>query len=134
MPISPEDFLHSAEPIASIEHTEVYVRNAVSRSYYSMYHKVLSILDSEPPRQKGKGCHANLIDYLKSHGKGLERFESKSLVRLSYMLRQQKERRVDADYKLYLYFELRDAKESIKVANKFFKLCEQMNITKKQAS
>lgn len=134
MSINPEDFLRSAESIADIENSEIYARNAVSRSYYSMYHKILSILDREPPRQKGKGCHANLIDYLKNNGEGLECFESKSLVRLSYMLRQQKERRVDADYKLYLNFELKNAKESYKVANKFFKLCDQMNITKKQAS
>ncbi|MCG9664710.1 hypothetical protein L1D26_16680 [Vibrio mediterranei] len=100
MPISPEELLRFAEEIhAKDEDCEVHRRSAISRYYYSMYHKVKSILKFEP-RSYNKGDHENLIRYLKSDACTDEDHNFRELVMLGESLRQERDRRNLADYEL----------------------------------
>lgn len=126
MPINAEDFYNSATETIKDNSSEVYCRNAVSRTYYSMYHKVLSILDKEPLSYPGKGVHGSLITYLESDAANDESIDFMKLKALSYMLRQVRERRVCADYKLEEAIALKDAEESINMAKRFIDKCDSL--------
>ncbi|MFL7009303.1 HEPN domain-containing protein [Enterovibrio norvegicus] len=126
MPIDAKEFLDAAETLAKSSNTEAYARTSISRSYYCMYHKVLSILDSKPMSYDGKGCHASLIDYLANGTRGIEKHDARELRKLSYMLRQEKDTRVAADYKLDMELTPAHAEQSLKTAKRCFDMCESL--------
>ncbi len=101
MPINAEDFYTSAKNIVGQEATsEVDRRTAISRAYYSVYHKVLSVLDNDPRSYSGKGCHGSLIHYLQTDAQHEESIEFSTLRRIAYILKQERDNRILADYKL----------------------------------
>ncbi|MDB2331390.1 HEPN domain-containing protein [Alteromonas sp.] len=98
MAVEGKDFLEFAK--SAVSHgTEIGFRNAVSRSYYSIYHTVLSLVEQQIPNYAGGGTHSSLIKYLEDPSCP-ERFDKRQLRRLSYILRQQRDLRCDADYEL----------------------------------
>ncbi|PTC04332.1 hypothetical protein C9980_12810 [Vibrio mediterranei] len=126
MPIKPEDFLTTAESLCKDTPSEVEIRCAISRSYYSMYHKALATIDNDPICYVDKGCHAGLIEYLKTHAKKEESIDSFQLRRMSIMLNAEKKKRVSADYFLNDELTLLHASESVNSAQKFKDLCDSL--------
>lgn len=101
MSVNAEDFYNSAKQAVEQEPTnEIARRTAISRAYYSIYHKVLSVLDNEPRTYSGKGCHGSLIHYLQTDAEHEESIEFSTLRRLAYILKQERDNRTLADYKL----------------------------------
>lgn len=126
MSSSPEDILNTAGKIIESSNSESEVRASISRSYYSMYHKVLSILDNVPIQYEKKGVHASLITYLQTDAQHDEKHNFMSLKSLAYMLRQQKDSRVTADYDLSVLLELEHAEAGINTANRCFTKCDEL--------
>jgi uncharacterized protein (UPF0332 family) len=98
MAIAGEDFLESANRSLD-EGDEVGFRNAISRSYYAMYHKVLSTITSEIPRYSGGGVHSSLLSYLEHSAIG-EPYDSREMKKFSYMLKASRDLRCLADYEI----------------------------------
>lgn len=128
MSVKPEDFLTMAEQLSENGPSAMEIRCAISRSYYSMYHKALSTIDSEPIRYTSKGCHAGLIEYLQTDAKNRETIEFLQLKRLSFMLNDQKKKRITADYFLEDELTERHASESVISARKFKELCDKLKV------
>ncbi|CAH6804837.1 HEPN domain-containing protein [Vibrio chagasii] len=129
MPTKADEFLTTAESVFKLNGScESHIRCTISRSYYSMYHKVLETLDNSPYAYTGKGCHASLIEYLQSDAKNEERIDFSQLRRLSYMLKQEKDRRVDADYRLEFEFSGIHAEQSIQTAKRCSQMCDDLKI------
>ncbi|MDH6024956.1 hypothetical protein [Vibrio splendidus] len=130
MATKPEDFLHTAKNLINSENkTEADERSAISRSYYAMYHKVLSILDNEPWTYGGKGCHASLITYLEKDAANEESIDHRQLKRLSYQLKQSRDNRVIADYELQKIISPQLVNLSIATAEKCILLADELTAT-----
>ncbi|WP_342609235.1 hypothetical protein [Vibrio tritonius] len=127
MPIAAKDLVEHANLLLSNSSCEVEYRNVVSKSYYAMYHSVLSILNNKPPRYDKQGVHASLISYLQSHDiKSLEQYEPTKLKALSFMLSQYKDKRVAADYCLDLTVTKDQALEIATAAIRFKDKCDSL--------
>lgn len=126
MPVKSADFLNVAEVICENNPQEIQVRCAISRSYYSMYHRVLEVLDNEPLQYVGKGSHSSLIHYLQTDAEHDESIDHSQLRRLSYMLNAEREKRVVADYRLEHQLDMAHAQASISAAKKLSELCNQL--------
>jgi uncharacterized protein (UPF0332 family) len=98
MSVSGKDFLNIAENCQE-QHTEIGYRMAVGRSYYSMYHSVKDILQSQIPNYKDGGVHFKLTEHLLDANNN-EPHDRTKLKSLCYKLRQGKEFRCEADYNL----------------------------------
>lgn len=124
MPVTSESFLDFAK-ICCAESSEIGYRNAVSRSYYSMYHKVLSILDNDIPNYANGGVHSSLLTYLSSSNS--ESYDTRELKKLSYMLKAARDMRGKADYQLDLNIIQREtAEDSIYQAERTLSLCDSL--------
>lgn len=98
MPVSASDFFESAKQSFEIQ-DEIGFRNCISRSYYAMYHEVLSILNEDIPKYAGMGMHSCLLAYLEDR-QSPEPYDKNKLSQLSFILRVQRDNRHDADYEL----------------------------------
>ncbi|MGR5294783.1 hypothetical protein ACPV5U_08755 [Vibrio mediterranei] len=124
MPVKPEEFLSVAENFHKNNPTEIEVRCIVSRSYYAMYHKALSVLDKEPRTYHSKGCHGSLVEYLKQDvGTDEPDKDAMKLRQVSYILEQERANRVRADYHLDDVVTVEQAGDSIQAANRCIELC-----------
>ncbi|MGL4674970.1 MAG: hypothetical protein ACRCXK_08930 [Wohlfahrtiimonas sp.] len=121
MSINCKDFLCSAEKCLEESKDEVDYRNAISRSYYSIYHRVEPLV-SPPVNTKTKlSKQADLVEYLCDKDKTKnEAIDSDLLRTLGLMLENAKKRRVDADYKLGKKISLFTTELAIKEAHKFY--------------
>lgn len=119
MTIQGSDFLRSSEHCLS-QDEEVGYRNAVSRAYYAMYHRAGEVLDNVPSTEHNH--HANLIKYMQGHlGIPREKLTASRLKLLAYDLRQMRQARNEADYRLTdSKINVDVAKESILTAQHFF--------------
>ncbi|MFM5879920.1 HEPN domain-containing protein [Aeromonas sanarellii] len=123
MSVLSKDFLDFATD--AVKRTdEIGYRNAVARSYYAMFHEIRIMLISLP-RFRANG-HAGLIDYLKDPHSD-EPYDRVALRELASMLKQQKGKRVTADYALDFDVSKSDALASIKTAERFFQKCQELN-------
>ncbi|EHH1259593.1 TPA: HEPN domain-containing protein [Vibrio alginolyticus] len=134
MSVKPEDFLQESKSIFSNASTEIQYRCAISRSYYAMYHKVLSILDQPPRSYPRLGDHASLIEYLKSDAELDESLPFNKLKGLSYMLRQERAKRNEADYDLEDNVSKEEAAESIATAKRCVARCDELKPDSSQLS
>ncbi len=98
MPVNENNFLNST--INSFNSgSEIDYRNAISRSYYAVYHKSLSLLDSLP--NFNSSHHAGLINYLStSECAKHEGYNESTLKEISRLLKVMRKARNDADYNL----------------------------------
>lgn len=126
MPIKAEDFFLQAKNLIASDQSEVNVRSCISRCYYGMYHKVLSILDHEQILYPNKGYHGSLIHYLQNDAANDESLPFMSLKGLSYMLRQERDRRHNADYELLDSPDINSAKDAIATAERCFQRCDDL--------
>jgi uncharacterized protein (UPF0332 family) len=125
MAIVGEDFLDSANRYLD-EGDEVGYRNAISRSYYAMYHKVLSIITLEVPNYSGGGVHSSLISYL-GHSAIGEPYDTKDLKKLSYMLKASRDLRCIADYEIERHEVSRTmAEDALLRAKKLIERCTEL--------
>ncbi len=119
MAINGRDFLDSSLQCLEYE-CEAGFRNAVSRAYYSMFHKAHEELKNIP--HCNNNHHANLIRYMRGElGKPEERTSAPRLKILGYELRQMRQARNESDYKLTETTVNKNvAIESIEIAKHFF--------------
>lgn len=98
MSVSGDDFLNSAHEFLD-KNREIDYRNFISRGYYGMYHKILSVLNYMP--NVSGSHHSALIEYLctPSQHKN-EPHDSMKLQSLGYTMKQERLYRNKADYEL----------------------------------
>ncbi|EJL6378364.1 hypothetical protein NMR51_003029 [Vibrio cholerae] len=126
MPVRAEDFFLQAKELISNDQSEVNIRSCISRCYYGMYHKVLSILDNKQRMYPNQGYHGSLIKYLQTDSANDESLPFMSLKGLSYMLKQERDRRDNADYELSDSPDIETAKDAIRTAERCFQLCDDL--------
>ncbi|ELB2081777.1 hypothetical protein NB463_09025 [Vibrio sp. RM-41-2B] len=124
MPVKAEDFFEQAKELMALEQNEINIRSCISRCYYGMYHKVLSILDHEQILYPNKGYHGSLIHYLQTDAANDESLPFNSLKGLAYMLKQERDRRQVADYELSDAPDLESAQDSISTAERCLQRCD----------
>ncbi|QLD06793.1 hypothetical protein [Citrobacter freundii] len=120
MTIQSFDFLRSSEHCLTLDE-EVGYRNAVSRAYYAMFHRAGEALEHVPSVEHNH--HANLINYMQGRmGIPKEGISPARLKILAYDLRQMRQARNEADYRLSDSRINADvARESLLTAQHFFK-------------
>ncbi|NYA43253.1 HEPN domain-containing protein [Serratia fonticola] len=120
MALNTNDFLHSA--IANFKfHNEVSYRNAISRAYYSTYHKSLSQVITMP--KANASHHAALIRYLASNECFQnEQCERGTLMELSRCIKKLRNERNKADYQLDTTITKENAEKCLALAHKIFSL------------
>lgn len=98
MSVSGDDFLNSAHEFLD-KNREIDYRNFLSRGYYGMYHKVLSVLNYMP--NVSGSHHSALIEYLSNSSQHKnEPYDSMRLKSLGYTMMQERLYRNKADYEL----------------------------------
>ncbi|EKN4026312.1 hypothetical protein [Yersinia kristensenii] len=120
MALNNNDFLLSA--IANFKfNNEVGYRNAISRAYYSTYHKSLSQVVKMPATRSSH--HVALIQYLASEQCFQnEQYEEETLKELSRCMKQLRNARNKADYKLDTTIKKTVAEENMALAHRIFDL------------
>lgn len=106
MSASTIDILQEAVRLCDDARSEVQCRNAVSRTYYGLYHTVLEFAENNytpPPSAVGGSTHSKLSDmladdYCKDPKRRLK------IRKIGISLRNLHQRRCDADYHLHLSF------------------------------
>lgn len=114
MSIKPSEFLDFAENILASDE-EINCRNAISRSYYSLYHSVCEELKHCPPTS-----HQGVISYLRSNNQEL--LDPMVMRRIAAILEQTKKQRHVADYDLDHNIDESDAKSTIILVKKGLEL------------
>lgn len=113
MSVKPSDFLDFAENVLS-NNDEISCRNAISRSYYSLYHSVCGELKYCPPTS-----HHGVISYLRStKANNKESLDPMVMRRVAAILEQTKKQRQVADYDLNHNINDTDAKSTILLVKK----------------
>lgn len=114
MSVKPSEFLDFAESIlASCQ--EINCRNAISRSYYSLYHSVCEKLKNCPPTS-----HQGVISYLRN--KNQESLDPMTMRKIAAILEQTKKQRHVADYDLNHNIDESDAKSTLILVKKGLEL------------
>jgi hypothetical protein len=128
MASKPEEILETARWLLSDgNQSEAMARVIINRSYYSMYHKVLSSLDNEPVVYGDTGVHGRLIDYLtSSDAKKNESISDKGRKQLAYALKQEKSKRAKADYDMDEDLDFSQAEQTFSAAQRCFTRCDDM--------
>ncbi len=127
MSITPDDLLNEARNHAE-RPDEIGLRTAISRGYYSGYHRALTVshLCPEPPSSPDRkpGSHAALIRRFKSVPKNFQ--GAKLAHQVAALLAKGRALRVAADYKLNQTVCSNDARRSIHYAEQLEKLAAQL--------
>jgi uncharacterized protein (UPF0332 family) len=107
------EFLSSAKELLNKQLVkEVDYRNAASRAYYCAFHTCKKLLEDFPPTQSQIGAeHEKIINGLLNH-------QDKRFKALGSMLKDAKDQRVKADYRLDNNFTIQDAKLVVKFTDK----------------
>lgn len=122
MPVNSIDFLRFAEEECIKPKSEIGFRNAISRSYYCMFHHARSVLKNGPVEINAP--HQKVIDYLLStDAVRLEECDTAYLRQMAAMLLQRRRMRNLADYDLTKSYCEVDAKEGIESAHIFIAHC-----------
>lgn len=128
MPVTHDCFLDIARD--SVDKSgEQWVRNAVSRAYYSMFHSALRLTGGYVPDEDDKGArlmggtHQRFADYL-CDGAAAQKYslDVTEIKKIGLALKTAHHKRVTADYKLNRKINKIDALTTIKSA-------EEMNLT-----
>jgi uncharacterized protein (UPF0332 family) len=103
-----------ADELLQEANSEVVVRCAIGRLYYSCFHFASEIYKFLPiPTDRSKGSHQQLsnalIDATVASDIGITREIKKSINRVGYLLVDLKERRNAADYDLHVDIKMSDA-------------------------
>ena len=101
MAVTPTQLREGARQ-ARVDGSEVERRVAASRSYYAAYHRCRSIARREGMFADAGGTHAEVID-------SLTRSPQRKLKSIGYRLKQCRDLRVKADYRIEIDFTIQDA-------------------------
>lgn len=115
-------FLDSAEALLRGT-SEVDLRNAASRAYYSVYHACKDLASSLPDftGENIGGVHAKLIRRFENCPiTGIYKETGRAYRSLGYQLQQMKAERTRADYELHLNFDQNRAETAIAMAHRIF--------------
>lgn len=116
MPVSAEDFIHSATLLHSKGSQEMDWRNAASRAFYGTLHCAEVFLKTQGLKDLSShlrmGTHERIIEQLSAS-------ELTSGKALAYILQDMKRRRVIADYRIEEPFQEADASLQLKTALRF---------------
>ena len=127
MSITPDQFLTFAESsLASSSAGEFEFRNAASRAYYSAFHCCLAERQRCPNLKDSDifGSHDRLYARYRELSNGDVENKLKSM---AYMAQMMKSVRHEADYKLNLPFQKRDADQQVSDAGKILKSWKEIN-------
>jgi uncharacterized protein (UPF0332 family) len=126
MSIQYGDFMLSAESMHQAASAEIDFRNSVSRAYYAAFHSCLPIGDKLPGfADEIGGEHARLISKLE--GKAVcakTRNQDMSIRSVGYLLRQVRQLRVEADYKLDAHVDSRLSATAVQQAKQIVEKSE----------
>ncbi|MFN3879806.1 MAG: hypothetical protein ACK4L8_00055 [Nitrincola lacisaponensis] len=132
--VTPENFMEQANylmELASSEgdsQSEMHLRTAVSRAYYSAFHAAKRIANTCPaPENHIAGSHMYIIRQLidcppASH----TRQTVKSIKKIGLMLNQAKDHRTHADYDLTDIFPGHTATSQLQITNKIIRFCDRV--------
>lgn len=101
-----QEFFRWCDSLDLAESQEVVRRNYASRYYYGLYH-LISNSFPEMPSYKGVGTHKGVSEFLERGYTGKD-YDQKELKKLSYLMKQSKNFRVNADYMMGSEFTLND--------------------------
>lgn len=119
--LSPLDLIDFARSCLLLGSEAAY-RSAISRGYYSMYHKVRESLDY-PPCALGNP-HAALIHYLANADREPdESMPARDRKRLALLLRQERANRNRVDYELSVRVNKAQAESTLMAAERVVNLC-----------
>ena len=125
MSVTSYDFIESAK-LSFQSKTEIGFRNCISRSYYGMYHSALELIENPIPNYATGGSHHCLINYL-ADKHNAEKHNKRELLKISYILRQNRDLRCDADYELESdTITFATAEDSITMSEKIVGICLQL--------
>ena len=114
MSVTPNELLEAAKTIGRGD-AEVDWRNAASRAYYAAWHRCVPIGRSVGIFAQPRGMHQQLIDTLMEN-------RDMTLKSLGYALKQCRDLRIKADYRIEIDFPSRSARialsQSEKILNK----------------
>ena len=118
MSITSSDFLNIAKYCLDND-DEAGFRSCISRAYYAMYHESLSSLKFAP--KFSSNHHGNLIGYMTTPSEHkAEPFDSHLIKVLGYNLKQQRDARNEADYRITGVTTSREMAEASMAAAKLF--------------
>ncbi|OCX72480.1 hypothetical protein A6M27_01215 [Acidithiobacillus thiooxidans] len=112
MPVQPHEFFILAE--ITEESDEIFLRNAMSRAYYAVYHECLALSDANDinlDQNSDGGEHQKLCHALQRDGKFAAIGDSLSKLRL---------KRVRADYHIGATIGLREARKVVCTSKNLF--------------
>ncbi|NUU68229.1 hypothetical protein HQN64_19265 [Enterobacteriaceae bacterium BIT-l23] len=119
MSITSCDFLNAARRFC-VQNDEASLRSVISRAYYAMFHEAMQSLTCVP--EYAGNHHGNLIGYMitPAECKG-EPFRERDLQGLGYSLKQMRDARNVADYRIMDATVSRDmAEQGISTAERYF--------------
>lgn len=116
MPITPDDLLDLAENIITANSSkEVNYRNSAGRSYYAIFHYCKKLAESKNLKDiildPKLGSHERIIMKLKLSGHA-------QFISLGNLMKEGKERRKFADYKIWLKYNKAYAEELLELAKR----------------
>jgi uncharacterized protein (UPF0332 family) len=124
VPVTPCDFLASAREEISLGN-EINFRNAISRSYYSSYHRAKSLdalIPDHPGIKNTGGAHEQFISKLTGCQPSVIKNNNKNITSaiksIGYMLNQAKSARHKSDYDLDIAIDEQEALAQIALAEK----------------
>ncbi|EIC83966.1 hypothetical protein [Serratia sp. M24T3] len=120
MSVNSNDFLEFAKRIST--ETEIGVRNAVSRAYYSMYSHAANqygLSCKKDSSIKKKGSHERMADYINLSLPRVHHYPQDLCNNLSLQLTKVKHRRHAADYHLNVKMEEGEAYVALNTATAF---------------
>lgn len=117
MSVSPKDFLESAVGLAGAGPDEMTQRNAISRAYYSAYHRACEFIKPEASEEK-VGVHKRYINQLNKGANGSIERKIAGRIKAMYL------RRRVADYFLQDNLETYATALQLSTANDLFFIIE----------
>ena len=115
MAITPKELLQAAREMAAGTR-EVDWRNAASRAYYAAHHRCIPIMYGRASASPG---HRQMIDDFMRRGNA-----NASSKQIGCLLKQCKKLREQADYKLEVTFQSRDANSALTYTGRIFDIAD----------
>lgn len=119
MPVTPDDFLLSAEELINGSR-EIDFRNSASRAYYSCYLEARSFAEKLPEVLEGNfGSHMRVIRKFTEHSVNKKsRKHDRVIQQIGHLLLQVKSLRTRADYKIDGVYFKNDTEQTIEMAKR----------------
>ncbi|HEE9786250.1 TPA: hypothetical protein R8F93_000242 [Enterobacter soli] len=118
MTVTSNEVLACADSLYGLKSEPGY-RSCISRAYYSSYHHALESLHAVPAYSTNH--HSNLIGYMSNKAENkLEPYDPAELKLLGYSLKQQRDARNEADYRISEITVSKEMAETALASSKLF--------------